>query len=207
VTGESLTAGSDPLGEETLGHTETMDDLVHHADHVLLVQQNIGSGLDVVSGNSDSGEEGSLGTRGQRASVSGSNVITGSIGDDDQGEVSVDTRLEDRGSRHTAGTAGTGLEETRDRVLGLESSREVVEDRREELGNVGSAGRGHTVERVVAISSEVAVAGEGSAGVVVTLRVEVFFNVDELRFFELLVIVSALVGLHLLFVLGEGLDS
>jgi len=43
--------------------------------------------------------------------------------------------------------------------------------------------------------------------VVVTLGVEVFFDVDELRLFELLMIMSTLVGLHLLFILGEGLDS
>jgi len=146
VAGKSFTAGSEPLRIQTLGHTETVNDLVHHADHVLLVQQNIGSGLNVIGGDNDSGEDGSLSTRGQRAGVSGSDVVTGAIGNDDQGKIGFDTGSEHRGSGDAANTAGTGLEETRDRVLGLEGCREVVKDGREELGDVGSVGRGHTVE-------------------------------------------------------------
>jgi len=37
VAGEGLTAASEPSGEQTLGETESVDDLVHDADDVLFM--------------------------------------------------------------------------------------------------------------------------------------------------------------------------
>jgi len=37
VAGEGLTAASEPSGEQTLGESESVDDLVHDADDVLFV--------------------------------------------------------------------------------------------------------------------------------------------------------------------------
>jgi len=48
-------------------------------------------------------------------------------------------------------------------------------------------------ETIVSISSEVRVTGEGSATVVIAFRVEVFFDVNDIRFLMVVIIVSTLV--------------
>jgi len=63
VAGEGLTAASEPLVEQTLGETESVDDLMHHADHVLFVNQDISSSLNVIATDGGSTDKGSLGSR------------------------------------------------------------------------------------------------------------------------------------------------
>jgi hypothetical protein len=48
-------------------------------------------------------------------------------------------------------------------------------------------------ETIVSISSEVRVTGKGSAAMVITFRVEVFFDINEIGFLVVLFIVSTLV--------------
>jgi len=55
---------------------------------------------------------------------------------------------------------------------------------------------------VVTVGSKVSVTGKGSAFMVVTFRVEVFFDVDQFRFGHFLVIVSTLVLLTLFLRVG-----
>jgi len=59
--------------------------------------------------------------------------------------------------------------------------------------DVALDGTASTKETVVAVGSHVGVTGQGSASVVVAVGVEVFFDIDDIGFLEVLFVVSTLV--------------
>jgi len=94
VTSEGLTAASEPFAVQTLGETESMDNLVHDADHLLFVQHGIGGYLHVGSTDGDSTYKGSLGSGSQRASNSAGDVAAGGISFYQESKISRDTVLQ-----------------------------------------------------------------------------------------------------------------
>jgi len=140
VTGESLTTASQPLAVQTLGETESVDNLMHDTDHVLFVEEDIRSGSHVVSRDGSLTNKGSLGTRSQRAGNGTGNVVTGRVNGKEVDVISSNTGSKDGRSRDGADSAGGDLEVTRNGVLDLEGTLEVVHDGTHNLGEVVSVG-------------------------------------------------------------------
>jgi len=172
-----------------------MDDFVHNTDHLLFVGQDIGSRSDILGTQDDLTNNRSSSTRSFRASSSTGNIVAGVVSFDHEDPIGIDTILEDRGSSSTTDGAGRDLQLSSSGVLALKRSREVVHDGRDKrvLDVVSYRATSRAEETIVAISSEVAVTGEGSAFMVITFRVEVFFDIFDSGFLMILFIVSTLV--------------
>jgi len=184
VTGESLTTAGQPLSVKTLAETKSMDNFVHDADHLLFMQKDVSGGLDVGSTDDSLADKGSLGASGGVTVGGTSNVVTGSIGFYKENPISVDTALEYGRSGTTADGTGGNLHGSSNGVLDPEGTRNVVQNGRNEvIFDVASdRATGRAQEAVVAVGSHVGVTGEGSTGMVITFRVEVFLNIKEFRF-------------------------
>jgi len=194
VTSEDLTTASQPTRVQSLTETKTVDNFMHDTDHVLLMSQDISGSRDVVGTDNSFTNNRSLSTRGLSAGGSTGNIITRRDNFDNEDPVSIDTRLEYRRSGVTTDSASTNLHGSSSGVLDLESTGEVVHDGRDKLVlNVVNHRARATEETVVSVGFEVRVTGEGSSSVVVTIRVEVFFNVNDFRFLMILFIVGTLV--------------
>jgi len=126
------------------------------------------------------------------------NVVTGTVSFYHEEPISVGTILEDGRSGLTADSAGSNFQATGGRILDLEGTCEIVHNGRDKLVLdviFDRATRG-AEETIVSIRSEVGVTGEGSAilvVIIISIRVEVFFNVDNIGFLMIVVIVSTLV--------------
>jgi len=126
------------------------------------------------------------------------NVVTSTVSFYHEEPIGVSTILEDGRSGLTTDSAGTNFQASDGRILDLEGTCKIVHNGRDKLVLdvvLNRATRG-AEETIVSIRSEVGVTGEGSAIVIViiiTIRVEVFFNVDNIGFLVIVVIVSTLV--------------
>jgi len=126
------------------------------------------------------------------------NVVTGTVSFYHEEPISVGTILEDGRSGLTADSAGSNFQATGGRILDLEGTCEIVHNGRDKLVLdviFDRATRG-AEETIVSIRSEVGVTGEGSAilvVIIISIRVEVFFNVDNIGFLMIVVIVGTLV--------------
>lgn len=107
-----------------------MDNLVHNADHVLLVLKRIGSGTDICSTDDSLTNNGSSGSGSLGASSSLGNEITGRLGFYQEDPVSVDTTPKCGRCASTTDRAAGDFQASNSRVLDLESAREVVHDGR-----------------------------------------------------------------------------
>jgi len=67
MTSESLTVAVEPVAEQTVTETKSVDDFMHNADHVSFVKHDIRSGIHVSTTDGSVSEKRSLGTRSQRA--------------------------------------------------------------------------------------------------------------------------------------------
>jgi hypothetical protein len=124
------------------------------------------------------------------------NVVRGSVSLYHEEPIGILTALENRGSGITAGSAGRNLQASTGGILDLEGTGEIVHNGRDKLvlDVVSHRATRGAEETSVEIGSEVGVTGEGSAVMfVITIRVEVFFNVDDFGFLMIMVIVSTLV--------------
>jgi len=142
VTGKSSAAASKPFAVQALGETESVDDLMHDTDHVLFVEEDIGGGTHVVSGDGGLTNKGSLGAGGQRAGTSTGDEIAGRTDVEDLDVISSNTVSKDGRSRDTTDGTGGDLKVTGDGVLDLEGSLEVVHDGSHHLGEIVSVGGG-----------------------------------------------------------------
>lgn len=126
------------------------------------------------------------------------NIITGGISLYHEEPIGVETILEDGRSGFTTDGAGRNLQASSDGILGLEGAGEIVHNGRDKLIlDVISYGATRGAEETsVEIRSEVGVTGKGSAVgvvVVITIRVEVFFDIDDFGFLVIMLIMSTLV--------------
>jgi len=133
----------------------------------------------------------SSGSTGTSTGVRASNITAGAISSNDPDEISIDTVLESRRSRSTAERAGRGLPLTRDGVLDLQRSLEVVNDGRDKLVLPVRLGNRAKLTKVT-ISSKTAVTSKGSSFVIITIRVEIFFDILNFSFGLFFVIVGTL---------------
>jgi len=168
---------------------------MHNTDHLLFVGQDIASRSDILGTQDDLTNNRSSSTRSFRASGSTGNIVTGIVSFDHENPISIDTVLEDRRCSSTTDGAGRDLQLSSSGVLALKRSREVVHDGRDKrvLDIVSYRATSRAEETIVTISSEVTVTGEGSAFMIITFRVEVFFDIFDSGFLMILIIVSALV--------------
>jgi len=126
------------------------------------------------------------------------NVVAGTVSFYHEEPISIGTILEDGRSGLTADSAGSNFQATGGRILDLEGTCEIVHNGRDKLVLdviFDRATRG-AEETIVSIRSEVGVTGEGSAilvVIIISIRVEVFFNVDNIGFLMIVVIVGTLV--------------
>jgi len=126
------------------------------------------------------------------------NVVTGTVSFYHEEPISVGTILEDGRSGLTADSAGSNFQATGGRILDLEGTCEIVHNGRDKLVLdviFDRATRG-AEETIVSIRSEVGVTSECSAiGVVIiiTIRVEVFFDIDNIGFLVIVLIMSTFV--------------
>lgn len=192
---ELLTARVEPVTIKSLTETEGMDDFVHNADHLSFVIQDISSGGKISSTDDSLTDKGSTSARSSGTGGSTSNIGTGSISSDDVDPISVNTILKDRRSSDTTDRAGGDLHLSTSGVLDLESIREVVQNGRNKLvlDVVSDRTAGRAELTIVTISSEVTVAGKGSSSMVITFRVEFFFNIFDGGFLMVFVIMSTFV--------------
>jgi hypothetical protein len=192
MTSEGLTTASEPVRVQSITETESMDYFVHNADHLSFMSQDISSGGKVSSTDGSLTNNGSTRARSSGASGGTGNIRTRSISLNYIDPISVDTRLKDRRSGDTADAAGTDLHASSSRILALEGSREVVHNRRNKLvlDVVSNRAASGTELSIVAICSKVRVTGEGSSGVVITFKVEIFFDIFEGSFLMVLFIMS-----------------
>jgi len=172
-----------------------MNDFMHNTDHLSFMGQDISSRSDILGTEDNLTNNRSSSTRSFRASGSTGNIVAGVVSFDHEDPIGIDTILEDRGSSSTTDGAGRDLQLSSGGVLALKRSREVVHNGRDKrvLDIVSYRATGRTKETVVPISSEVAVTGKSSAFMIITFRVEVFFDIFDGRFLMILIIVSALV--------------
>jgi hypothetical protein len=121
------------------------------------------------------------------------NVITGTVSLYHEEPIGVSTILEDGGSGFTADSTSRNLQASSGGILDLEGTGEIVHNGRDKLvlDVVSHRATRGAEETSVEIGSEVGVTGEGSAVMfVITIGVEVFFNVDDFGFLMIMVIVS-----------------
>lgn len=194
VTRESLTTAVDETTVHALSKTESVSKFVHHADHILFVEKRILSGFDKGSTDGSLTGKRSSGSTSVRTGIGVGNIRAGAVSGNEVDEISSDTVPENGRSRDTTNTARSSLPKSGNGVLGLESSGEVVNNRRNKiiLDVRVYAARTRFKKTVVTVESSIGVTGEGSAGVVVTFGVEVFFNVHGFRFRVFLFIMGAL---------------
>jgi hypothetical protein len=195
VTSKFSTAAIEPGAVQTLAETKSMDNFVHNTDHVLFVVKNIRSGLDVLHTDLNVTNNRSSRSRSSRTSSSTGNIIAVSVSFDHEDPISINTRSEDRRSRFTADRARADLQGSSSRVLDSEGTREVVHNGRDKLvlDVVSDRATSGVEETVVTVGSELGITSKGSSCMVITIRVEVFFNIDEFRLLMVLVIVGTLV--------------
>jgi len=62
MTGEGLTAASEPMGIQSLTETKSVDNFVHNTDHLSFVAKRISSGSEISSTDDSLSNDGSLGT-------------------------------------------------------------------------------------------------------------------------------------------------
>jgi len=62
VSGEGLTAASEPMSVQSLTETKSMDNFVHNADHLSFVGKRISSGSEILGTDDSLTNDGSLGT-------------------------------------------------------------------------------------------------------------------------------------------------
>jgi len=195
VTSKGLAAASQPTTVQALAESESMNNFVHNADHVLFMQQGISSGLDVGRTDDSLTYEGSVGSRSDIARYSTGDITAGAIGFYHEEPISVDTTLKNGRSGTTAdGTTGD-LQASNNGILDSKGTRNVVQNGGNEviLDVASHRTTGTAEETVVAVCSNVGVTGEGSAVMVIAIGVEVFFNINDFGFFHLLMIVGTLV--------------
>jgi len=126
------------------------------------------------------------------------NVVRGSISLYHEEPIGVSTILEDGRSGFTADSTGSNFQASTGGILDLEGTGEIVHNGRDKLvlDVVSHRATRRAEETSVEIGSEVGITGEGSAigiVIIITIRVEVFFNVDNSGFLVIVVIVSTLV--------------
>jgi hypothetical protein len=124
------------------------------------------------------------------------NVIRGSVSLYHEEPIGVSTILEDGGSVFTADSTSRNLQVSSGGILDLEGTGEIVHNGRDKLvlDVVSNRATRGAEETSVEIGSEVGITGEGSAVMfVITIRAEVFFNIDDFGFLMIMGIVSTLV--------------
>jgi len=126
------------------------------------------------------------------------NVVAGSVSFYHEEPIGVYTILEDGRSSFTADGTGRNLQASSGGILDLEGTCEIVHNRRDELvlDIVSYRATRRAEETIVSIRSEVGVTGKGSAigiVIIITIRSKVFFNIDNIGFLVIVIIVSTLV--------------
>jgi hypothetical protein len=124
------------------------------------------------------------------------NVVRGSVSLYHEEPIGVSTILEDGGSGFTADSTSRNLQVSSGGILDLEGTGEIVHNGRDKLvlDVVSNRATRGAEETSVEIGSEIGITGERSAVMfVITIRVEVFFNVDDFGFLMIMVIVGTLV--------------
>jgi hypothetical protein len=169
-----------------------MDNFMHNTDHLSFMSQDVSSGSEVSSTDGSLTNNGSTGARSSGASGCTGNIGARSIGLYYKDPISIYTRLKDRGSGNTTDAAGTDLHASSSGIFALEGTREVVHNRRDKLvlDVVSNRATSGAELSIVAVSSKVRVTGEGSSRMVITFRVEVFFDIFDGSFLMFLFIMS-----------------
>jgi len=179
MTLKSPTIAVEPVRVLTIGPTEGVKDFMHHTQDLLFVKNRVRSSLHVGSTDGSLGHERSLGSTSSGAGTSTGDIAACSLSTNEQNIISIDTRSQSRRSGRTTDTAGRGLKLSRDRVLDLESLLVEVKNRGNEviLNIVSEGARNTTQASVIGSHSHVAIAGKSSASMIITFRVEVFFDI------------------------------
>jgi len=181
VTTALLTVGIEEVFEQSSDETNGVKNFVHNADHLLFMENGVRGSLHVVRADLSFTHKRSLGSASQRAGSRTGNIGAGRVNLYEENEIGVNTGLEDGRSTSTADATGGGLHLTRNRVLDLKSSREVIKDGGNEIVlNVILESAGGTAKTtIVTIGSELAVTSKSSSRVVITFRVPFFFDIEK----------------------------
>jgi len=183
VTTTLLTVGIEEVFEQSSDETNSVKDFVHNADHLLFMENGVRGSLHVVRADLSFTHKRSLGSASQRAGSRTGNIGAGRVNLYEVNIISVNTSLEDRGSRSTADAAGGGLHLTRNGVFNLKGSTEIIKNGRNEiiLDVILEVGGDTAETTIVTIGSELAVTSKSSSRVVITFRVPFFFDIEKNR--------------------------
>jgi len=126
------------------------------------------------------------------------NIIAVSVSFNHEEPIGIYTILENGRSGFTADGTGRNLQASSDGILGLEGAGEIVHNGRDKLilDVISYRATRGAEETIVGIRSEVGVTSKGSAiavVIVITIRVEVFFDIDDIGFLMIVKIMTALV--------------